>query len=460
MAYGLAALAPPPPAPPPFAPTPKQVAQQAMVSSDATWSATYGGSRSGKTFGYCRAVASRAVMAPGSRHLMARFRTNAIKRTIGADTFPKMMGLCFPGVRYEYNKTEGRIYLPAYKSEIWLAGLDSPERIDKILGAEYASIFINEASEVPYGTVEVLETRLAQNALVTSGPRAGQMLRHKFYADLNPTSKRHWAHRVFKEKINPLDGAPLSRPSDYVCMQINPSDNPHLNARYLQSLQGLSKLQRKRFWDGEFNGEVDGALWADQMFRRCSRALMPQLVRIIVAVDPSGAKHSKDVTADEIGIVVVGLGSDGVCYVLGDFSIRASPAVWTELVVNLYQSYQADAVVGEVNYGGPLVAALVHSRDNGVRYKEVVATQGKHIRAEPVAGQYERGLVRHVGESSDYEALEDQLMQFSAAGYLGPASPDRADALIWAITELKGLGIKQAGVAHGGNAFAQAARPR
>lgn len=444
----------------PFALSKKQLLQESMLASDATWAFTYGGARSGKTFGKCRAVASRAIMAPRSRHLITRFRTNAVKRTIGADTWPKMMRLCFPGVRYEYNKSEGLIKLPAYESEVWLSGLDNPERIDKILGAEFATIFLNEASEIPWGTVEVLETRLAQNATVMQGPRKGQLLRHKIYGDLNPTSKRHWSHLLLKEKIHPGDRTALANPADYQCMQINPKDNPHLTERFLLSLQRLSKLQRRRFWDGEFNGEVDGSLWSDAMFLRCSRARMPQLVRIIVAVDPSGARHAKDATADEIGIVVAGLGTDGVVYVLGDYSLRSSPAVWTELVAALYHQHAADAVVGEVNYGGPIVEALIHSKDAAVNYKEVVATQGKHIRAEPVSGQYERGFVRHVGEAKDYELLEDQLMQFTAAGYLGPGSPDRADALVWAITELKGLGVKQVSTATGVNAFALARRPR
>ena len=446
--------------PKPFELTPKQREQEAMMAGPATWVMSYGGARSTKTFGKCRAIATRAILAPKSRHLISRFRTNAVKRTIGADTWRKMMGLCFPGVRYEYNKSEGLIKLPQYESEIWLSGLDNPERIDKILGAEFATIYLNEASEIPWLTVEVLETRLAQNALITQGPRAGEALRQKMYVDLNPGSKRHWTHLMFMQKIHPEERTALPNPDDYVCMQLNPRDNPHLSPRFLQSLQRLSKLQRKRFWEGDYNGEIDGSLWSDNMFRRCSRNAMPQLIRIVVAVDPSGAKHSNDAGADEIGIVVAGLGTDGVVYVLGDYSGRFSPAIWTELVANLYQQYQADAVIGETNYGGPLVEALVHARDSGVNYKSVCATQGKHIRAEPVSGQYERGLVRHVGDSSDYETLEDQCMQFTAAGYMGQGSPDRADALVWAITELKGLGIKQAGTAQGGNAFAAAARQR
>lgn len=436
--------------------TAKQQEQEAMMASAATWCMSYGGARSTKTFGKCRAVASRAIMAPCSRHLIARFRTNAVKRTIGADTWPKMMGLCFPGVRFEYNKSEGLIKLPAYESEIWLSGLDSQERMDKILGAEFATIFLNEASEVEYGTVEVLETRLAQNVKIAEGPLAGRLLRQKMYVDLNPGSKRHWTHKMFREKLHPTDGTALVNPNDYVCMQLNPRDNPHLTERFLASLQRLSKLQRRRFWDGEYNGEIDGSLWGDSMFMRCSMARVPALTRIIVAVDPSGAKNAKDVTADEIGIIVAGLGQDGMVYVLGDYSGRWSPAQWTEIVCTLYHQHNASAVVGETNFGGPLVEALIHAKDDGIRYVSVVATTGKHVRAEPVAGQYERGIVRHVGQSADYEHLEDQLMQFTVAGYLGKGSPDRADALVWAVTELKGLGIKQVKAAQGVNAFALA----
>lgn len=438
----------------PFALSEKQIKQQALIASPATYINTFGGSRSGKTFGHCRAIATRAVLAPGSRHLISRFRQNAVKRTIGLDTWPKMMKLCFPGVAYDYKQSDGYILLPEYESEIWLSGLDSGERIDKILGAEFATILANECSEIPYETIEVLKTRLAQNATITQGMRAGEFLRHKFLCDLNPTSKRHWSHMLFIDKLNPLDRSALADPYDYVSMQINPIDNPFLSEAYLKTLKGLSKLKRKRFLEGEYNGETDGSLWHDKMFVRCSRARLPPLVRIVVAVDPSGAKHAKDITADEIGIVVAGLGVDGVVYVLGDFSLRASPAVWTELVVALYQQHAADAVIGETNFGGPLVEALVHAKSQAVHYKSVTASQGKHVRAEPVAGQYERGFVRHVGDSTDYELLEDQLMQFTAVGYMGPASPDRADALVWAITELKGLGIKTAMPASGGSAFA------
>jgi hypothetical protein len=401
-------------------------------------------------------MVTRALLAPGSRHLVARFRANAAKRTIALDTLPKVMRLCFPGVRWEYKTQDGYVLFPDIGSEIWIGGLDSPERIDKILGAEFATIFVNEASEVPWGTIEVLKTRLAQNALITMGPNAGRYLRHKFYIDLNPTGKKHWSYRLFVDKVNPGDGAPLAEPHDYVWMQINPVDNPNLSPAYLKALTGLSKLQKKRFYDGDYNGETEGALWSEPLFRRCSRTAMAPLQRIVIAVDPSGAKHAKDISADEIGIIVAGLGSDGVIYVLEDLSLRASPAIWAKLIVAAYQRLNADAVIVEDNFGGPLVESMIRAVDAHVNVRSVAASSGKHIRAEPVAALYERGLVRHVGEADQYEALEDQLMQFTVAGYMGAGSPDRADALVWAGTAL--LINPTIGRASGVNAFDLASR--
>lgn len=441
-------------APAPFELTPKQIEQRDMLASAATWCFTYGGARSGKTFGYCRAIATRAIMAPGSRHLIARFRTNAVKRSIGEDTWPKMMSLCFPSLRYEYNKSEGCFKFPAYGSEVLLSGLDTGERIDKILGTEFATVFLNEASEIPWDTVEVLETRLAQNALIKEGPRKGHTLRHKMYGDLNPGSKRHWSHKLLKEKLHPKEGVPLANPGDYTCMQINPKDNPHLDARFLLSLQRLSKLKRRRFWEGEYNGEVDGALWSEAMFKRCTKRSLPHFVRLVIAVDPSGAKNAKDVTADEIGIVIAALGEDGVMYVLEDLSLRTSPAVWGNLIAAAWRrsvcGRKPDAVLVEDNFGGPLVEAVLRQIEPNINVRAVHASSGKHVRAEPIAALYERGLVRHAGEPLDYEALEDQLMQFTAAGYMGVGSPDRGDALVWAGTDLM---LETVATASGGRSF-------
>lgn len=166
---------------------------------------------------------------------------------------------------------------------------------------------------------------------------------------------------------------------------------------------------------------------------------VPDLVRIVVAVDPSGTKGetpdevAKREKANDIGIVVVGLGEDGLVYVLEDRSVNLSPLAWARVVVERFKAWSADRVVGEINFGGALVEANIRAADQFVPYKEVRASRGKVARAEPVAALFEKDRVKFVG---DFPQLEDQLCYFDPSGYLGEGSPDRADAMVWAITEL------------------------
>jgi predicted phage terminase large subunit-like protein len=159
------------------------------------------------------------------------------------------------------------------------------------------------------------------------------------------------------------------------------------------------------------------------------------LQRIIVAVDPSGTKG--DDGGDHIGIIVAGLGIDGDAYILDDCSLKAPPAVWGKAVINAFDRHGADCIVAEVNFGGAMVQAVVQAAATEaklrVRFKEVRASRGKVVRAEPVAALYETGRVHHCGA---FPQLEDQMISFTTSGYMGDGSPDRADALIWALSEL------------------------
>jgi predicted phage terminase large subunit-like protein len=138
-----------------------------------------------------------------------------------------------------------------------------------------------------------------------------------------------------------------------------------------------------------------------------------------------------------VGIVVVGLGLDGHAYVLEDASVRAPPATWGRVVVDCFDRHAADCVVAEVNFGGAMVEAIVQaaaaSAKVRVRYREVRASRGKIVRAEPISTLYEEGKVHHVGV---FPVLEDELVAFSTHGNLGDGSPDRADALVWGLSEL------------------------
>lgn len=157
----------------------------------------------------------------------------------------------------------------------------------------------------------------------------------------------------------------------------------------------------------------------------------PELKRVVVAVDPSGTS-GKD-AGDEIGIVVAGVGVDGLGYVLHDASLKASPEGWARRAANVYHRYGADRLVAEKNYGGALVEHTIRTADPNVSYKEVVASRGKAQRAEPVAALFEQGRVKLVGS---FPEMENQLAAFTSSGYAGDGSPDRADAVVWAISEL------------------------
>ena len=400
----------------------------------------FGGSRSGKTFLLCWAIATRALKAPTSRHFISRLHNVDVKQSVMMDTWPKMMRSAFPTVDYEVNKSD-QVVTFEDDQEVWFGGLDDKERVEKILGKEYATIYVNEASQVSYDSVLTLRTRLAQMVMERPDSRGEvRQLKLKGYADLNPTGRSHWTYREFIEGVRPENSEKLE-PGSRAYFVMNPADNPHLPPEYLKALNELPERQRKRFSKGEYLTEVPGALWPLSTIEKLRVSDLPvtRLRRIVVAIDPSG---SDGVGGDRQGIVVVGLGDDGHAYVLQDCSVRLSPEGWARVAVDAYHRWGADCIVAEVNYGGAMVQSTIRTADANLRFKAVTATRGKHVRAEPVSALYEQGKVHHVGTFSE---LEEQMGMFTTAGFQGGASPDRVDALVWALTELM-LGT----VSHGG----------
>jgi phage terminase large subunit-like protein len=177
--------------------------------------------------------------------------------------------------------------------------------------------------------------------------------------------------------------------------------------------------------------DLPGALWShalieDNRVQLAPDVLLTQMVRIVVAIDPA---ISAEEDSDETGIVVVGLTETGHAYIFADLSMRGTPNEWAEKAVAAYHKYSADRIIGEVNQGGDMVESTVRVVDSRVSYKRVYASKGKYTRAEPVAALYEQGKVHHVGM---FPALEDQMCSWLP----GRSSPDRVDALVWAITDL------------------------
>jgi PBSX family phage terminase large subunit len=217
-----------------------------ILSGNATHNMAYGGSRSGKTFCLVSCVIARAAKVK-SRHVLLRFKFNHIKTSIWLDTLPKVMNLKYPNLPYTVNASDYYITLPN-GSEIWIAGLDDKERTEKILGKEYSTIYFNEVSQIPYRSIQIALTRLAEK----------NDLKKKVYYDQNPPSKKHWSYWTFIKSIDPEDNTPLDK-NDYAHILMNPEDNKeNLDSNYINLLSKMSEQDRARFLLGQFSDESDG----------------------------------------------------------------------------------------------------------------------------------------------------------------------------------------------------------
>jgi len=418
-----------------FALTAKQQEAQTVLSSGATHVMLFGGSRSGKTFLMVRNIVMRALKAPKSRHAMFRYRFNAIKASVIQDTFPKVMDTAFAGLKYELNKTDWFATFPN-GAEFWFGGLDEKERAEKVLGMEFATIALNECSQIPKASRDLVMTRLAQSVDQHIPGRDPAPLKPRMYYDENPPSKGHWTYKLFVQKLDPDTKEPLANPDDYAWFKINPEDNKaNISDGYLDTLRGMSARFRQRFLDGNFSDDNPNALFSDSVIEtwRVMDGAVPQMVRVVVAVDPSGSGDEDNADNDAIGIVVAGLGIDGNAYLLEDCTVKAGPATWGKIATDAYDRHRADCIVGEINYGGAMVKHVIQTARARTPYKQVTATRGKSVRAEPFSALYEQGKVRHVGL---FAPLEEELTAFSTFGYTGQGSPNRADAAIWALSEL------------------------
>jgi phage terminase large subunit-like protein len=232
----------------------------------------------------------------------------------------------------------------------------------------------------------------------------------------------------------PLMRRLIAEPGTIVTRASTRANAFNLAPRFLDQVVGRyagTRLGRQEL-DGDMIDDRPDALFRREDIERLRVAAPPaDLVRIVVAVDPPASSGK---AADACGIVAAGRAPDGIAYVLADHSVRgARPADWAARAVGLWRALAADCLVAEVNQGGEMVAAVIRQVDAGVPVKPVRATRGKHLRAEPVAALYAQGRVRHAGT---YPDLEDEMADFAAEGLSSGRSPDRLDALVWALTVL------------------------
>lgn len=376
-----------------------------------------GGGRSGKTTIAVRNIIIRALKVE-SRHLIARLHFNSVKKAIGLETFPKVSKGFFPAIKHKFkvNKADWYIEIPAAcggTSVIWLGGIDDKDRLEKLLGFEYSTIYVNESSEVTYDAVTTLRTRLAEN----SG------LKLKFYYDLNPTTKRHWTYREFIEKVSPLEDR-LPHKLDVGHIFVNPIDNQeNLADDYIEELENLPKKKKNRFLKGIYQSDTDGALWTDDMIDYALGKAYETPIQTVIAVDPA-VTHNEN--SDETGIVVCSIDEFKTGIVEEDLTGKFSTKTWAQRVINAYHKYEASYIVAETNQGGDLVVDAIKNIDPNIPVKQVKASKGKFARAEPVSELYELGRIAHTKILPKLEEEMTEWIPFNTR-----ESPNRIDALVW-----------------------------
>ncbi|MCC6007598.1 MAG: DNA-packaging protein [Rhodobacteraceae bacterium] len=234
----------------------------------------------------------------------------------------------------------------------------------------------------------------------------------------------------------------LASPDTVITRAPTEANRANLAGSFLDAVRaryGGTRLGRQEL-DGELLWEADGALWSTALLEGLRLDEAPPLDRIVVAVDPpvTGGPGSDACGIVVVGAVLTGGPAEWRAVVLADRSVEsASPSRWGEAAVAAFHEFRADRLVAEVNQGGDLVATLLRQIDPGLPFRGVRARRGKALRAEPVAALYEQGRVRHLRDARGGLApLEEQMCQMTRAGFQGRGSPDRLDALVWALTDL------------------------
>jgi phage terminase large subunit-like protein len=323
-----------------------------------------------------------------------------------------ILAVSSPWCRAEYEPSKRRLTWPSGA----IATTFSAEESDRLRGPQHDAAWFDELavmadpSAVWDMTMFGLRLGTRPRWLVTTTPKPIKLLRELLARE---------GHDVVITRGSTFDNA----------ANLAPGFLQTIRARYENTRLGRQELNAELLLD------VQGSLWPRDLLDRANGAWkLPDLKRVVVAIDPSGTRGEED-SGDSVGIIVAGLGTDRFGYILADETCKLSPDGWGRVAVQAYHTWKADRIIAERNYGGAMVEHVIRTVDPNVSYKEVTASRGKIARAEPASALYEQGKIRHVGT---FIELEDQLAAMTGEGFVGDGSPDRADALVWALTELMG----------------------
>jgi phage terminase large subunit-like protein len=359
--------------------------------------------KSGRGFGKTRSGAEfvRSMIESGRAKYVALVApTAADARDVMAEGESGLMNICPPWNRPTYEPSKRRITWPNGAR----ATLYSADEPDRLRGPQHDLAWCDEVSSWRY-------------------PEAWDMLMFGLRLGDDP--------RVVvttTPKPNKITKDLVKDPNTIITSGSTYENRANLAPAFLEQIVAKyegTRLGRQELY-GELLSDVEGALWSWDLIEASRSKAPKQYRRIVVAIDPAVTSEEG---SDETGIIVAGIDQAGVGYIIEDLSTKASPNEWAKRAIEAYHRHKADRIVAEVNQGGDMVESIIRHLDHGISYKAVHAAKGKYVRAEPVAALYEQQKVKHIGA---FPALEDQLCNWVQ----GESSPDRLDALVWAITEL------------------------
>ena len=366
-----------------------------------------GGRGSGKSHFFASLLIEQCLLRPGLRAVCVREVQKSLKESVKRLLEDKIEA---HGVANRFEVLNTEIRGPGGGAIIFQGMADHTAESVKSL-ENFSIAWVEEAQSLSARSLELLRPTIrapGSEIWFSLNPRSASDPVYDLFFGLSPPPNSTIIRANYD--ANPFFSPELEAERDY--------DQRHKPGRY------------GHVWLGDLEPVAIGAIWDRLMLHRNRRQDMPEMARILVSVDPA---VSNEAGSDEHGIVVVGIGADGRGYLLADYSLRGSPMQWAGRAVAALDEFGADAIVIERNQGGDMCAQTLRTVRPHLRIIEVVATRGKHVRAEPIAALYSLDRISHVGT---FQRLEDQMCQMTAGGYEGDGSPDRVDAMVWGFTEL------------------------
>lgn len=375
------------------------------LKGPSRYKAFYGGRGSAKSHSFATALLMRGGESP-LRILCAREVQLSIKDSVKQLLDDKInqygMASFYESLQSEIRGKNGTVFIFAGLGKMTTDQIKSMEGID-IAWVEEAQTISDKSLEILIPTIRKQKSEL--------------------WFSWNPRHQSDPIDKRFRGEVTPVNS---------IIKKVNFPDNPFFPKELDEEREFDQKNNPERYghiWMGDYEPTAIGAIWDRATLHAHRRPDPPEMNRIVVAVDPAVSEEG----GDEHGIIVCGIGEDNRGYVLDDLSRHGSPKQWAEQTIAAYDKWSADAIVIEINQGGDMVRHTLESIRPGIRIIEVRATRGKHVRAEPISALYQLGRVSHAGT---FDKLETQMCQVTSAGYQGDGSPDRVDAMVWAMTEL------------------------